>query len=439
MSASAIAEDPVRAGLAAVLFILCTTLLPARVTFADPGTPAMSATALLDSLAVNTHLNYTDGAYRDVRKVADDLAWLGVRYVRDSTPDGTAPLSSYVYLATRGIRFDFLVRYNVAESLHQLNVFNAAAPGSIASVEGLNEIDNFPVQYEGLKGDAAGLAAQKAIYADVHGDTALAGVPVYDLTGYDIRPVSSRTHEADFANAHVYPQNGEQPGWNANGDTWIAWSTDGLRRFALPLVITEFGYFSMPQSGWYQLGVDEPSQAKGVLNGLLDAANSGVARTYVYELLDEKADSGNRDGQMHFGLFRNDYSPKPAAIAIHNLTAILGERRAAKHDGGTPMAYAISGLPASGRSLLLQKDDGRYVLLLWNEVPFWNRETGTPIQSPPVDVQIDFGRTAQRVDVHDPMVAATPLAGHRNLSRLTVSVPDHPVMIEVTFANAPRT
>jgi hypothetical protein len=352
------------------------------------------------------------------------------------------PVSSYVYLAERGIRFNFGVQGDVAQSLQKVERFEAEAPaGSLAAVEGFNEINNFPVQYEGLKGVAAGMAAQRAIYARVHGDTALAGVPVYDLTGYDSKDVATRANAADFANAHVYPQNGEQPGWNANGDTWIAWNTDGLRKFRLPLVITEFGYFSIPQSGWYQIGVDEPAQAKGVINGLMDAARAGVARTYVYELLDEKPDPQNRNGEMHYGLFRNDHSPKAAAFAIRNLTSILGARRAQQADramaGSLPdsAACTVTGLPVSGRSLLLEQGDGRFVLVLWNETPFWNRASGTPVSSPPAHVEIDFGATVSRIDLYDPTVSVAPFTGQRNVRRIAVDVPDHPLLIEVTQAS----
>jgi hypothetical protein len=429
----------VRGLLAALLLVLCATRLGAPAATAQAGMPTMSAAALLDSLAVNTHINYTDTAYADVRKVADDLAWLGVHHIREGTPTDTAPVSSYVYLAKRGIRFNLVIRADVAQSLRQLDVLNAAAPGSVAAVEGFNEIDNFPVTYEGLKGDAAGLAAQKAIYAHVHGEPTLAGVPVYDLTGFDIERIATRAEAADLANAHFYPQNGQQPAWNANGGgAWLAWSIDGRRKFGLPLVVTEFGYTSMPQSGWLVIGVNEATQAKGVLNGLMDTASAGVTRTYVYELLDEKPDPQNLDGQQHFGLFRNDHSPKPVANAIRNITAILrtpGESSTGSAQSGTP-AWTLTGLPPSGRSLLLQQSDGRLVLVLWNETPIWDRATGKPLQSPPVKIQIDFGKTVGRVDVYDPLVSATPLASRPDVRGFAVDVPDHPVLIEFTPGRA---
>lgn len=428
-------------------FALCATLFtllpapPFTAALAAQETRAVSASALLDSIGVTIHLNYTDGAYADVRKVGDDLAWVGVRHVREATPGESAPLSSYLWLAQHGVKFTFVILGDIDESLRQLDRFAAAAPGSIAAVEGPNEIDNFPVTYRGLKGDAAGLAAQKAIYAHVHGSANLKGVPVYDLTGYGIAHVGTRAGAADFANHHVYPQNGDQPAYNANGALWLPWAINSVRKYQLPVVLTEFGYFSSPQAGWNSLGVDEATQAKGVLNGLFDAASLGVTRTYLYELLDEKPDPGNTNNEMHYGLFRNDHTPKPSASAIRNLTAIL---RAHAPDGavgtGSPNAsssYALSGMPQSGRSLLLTRSDGRYFVALWNEVPFWDRATGKPLNAPPVSVQVDFGAKASRVALYDPTVSAAPLATHADLQRLAVEVPDHVVLLEVTLAGTP--
>ncbi len=409
----------------------------------------MSAEAFLDSIAVNTHIDYTDGAYADVRNVAKDLAWMGVRHVRDGTPGASAPLSSYVWLAQQGVKFNFIVRGNVADSLQQLDRFAAAAPGSIAAVEGFNEINNFHVSYNGLTGDAAGFAAQQAIHAHVHGSASLPGVPVYDLTGYEFTRVATRAGAADFANQHVYPQNGEQPAYNPNGDKWMAWAIDGLRKYDLPFVVTEFGYFTLPQSGWYSIGVDEASQAKGVLNGLFDAASLGTTRTYIYELLDEKPDPRNVNNEMHFGLFRNDQSPKPSASTIRNLTTILRANAAAAGPAntqagaqtGTPpdtsLSCSLHAMPVSARSLLLTRGDGRYLLALWNEVPFWDRATGKPLNAPGAKVQVEFGTAVSRIALYDPTVSADPLVRHADVRQLAVDVPDHVVLLEFTRAGTP--
>ena len=69
-------------------------------------------------------------------------------------------------------------------------------------------------------------------------------------------------------------------------------------------------------------GVDQTVQAKYTLDTLMDAYKDGVSATYLYELLDDYPDPGNTNAQYHFGLFNSDGTPKLAASAIHNLTAI---------------------------------------------------------------------------------------------------------------------
>lgn len=419
---------------------ICLLVSASTVQAGDP-VRAMPATTFIDTLGVVTHVNYTDGAYLNVRNVADNLAWLGIHHVRDYTPGPSAPFSSYTYLAQRGVRFNFLVRWNIVESVEVAARLNAAVPGSVAAIEGFNEIDNFPVPYQGLTGTAAGLAAQRDLYARVRSTPELKGVPVYDLTGYDLKSVETRADSADYANQHAYPQNGNQPTYNVPGGAWLPSAIHSVKKFQLPVVITEFGYFSMPQSGWYMIGVDEATQAKGVLNGYMDAAAAGVKRLYVYELLDQKPDPENKSAEMHFGLFRVDNSPKPVAQAIHNLTSVLNASAPRKTNGAArnSLAYTLSDMPPSANSLLLQKKDGRFVLVLWNETSIWNRATGTPVTNPPARINVDFGATASRVDIYDPLVSAAPLANHRDVRQLAVDVPDHVILLEVTPADMPGT
>ncbi|WP_296658056.1 hypothetical protein [Paraburkholderia sp.] len=76
--------------------------------------------------------------------------------------------SSYVYLAQVGIKFDFLTGKDLAESIGNTVKLNTAVPGSIGAIDSLNEINNFLVAYKGLTGAAAGLAAQRELFAHVH-------------------------------------------------------------------------------------------------------------------------------------------------------------------------------------------------------------------------------------------------------------------------------
>jgi hypothetical protein len=416
---------------------VCTIAVCSAAIAAPPsvGVEALSTEKFIDTIGINIHVNYTDGAYADVGKVGDALQWLGVRHVRDNTPGNSAPISAYVHLGKRGFKYTFIIGDDVKRSFAQFELIETAAPGSIVAIEGFNEINNWPVTYAGLKGEAAGFAGQQDLYALVHRTPYLADVPVYDLTGYDAKGVATRAGFADYANNHTYPQNGQQPNYDKYGSVWIDWAFGDLRKFKLPLVLTEFGYYTVPQSGWNVIGVDEATQAKGTLNGLLDAVNTGISRTYIYELLDEKPDPKHLNSGMHFGLFNNNYSPKRAATALRNFISILqaNSTPAVNASAKGRMAFTLADWPVSARRLLMQKKDGRFVLVLWNEVPFWDRAAGKPINSEPIKVLVDFGKTAGVVNVYDPLIGTAPTMTQRNLSQTTVDVPDHPVFVEVTF------
>ncbi|HVE09218.1 MAG TPA: calcium-binding protein, partial [Paraburkholderia sp.] len=149
--------------IALALSIVCFTAQAAEAS-SSAGVDALGTGKFIDTIGINIHVNYTDGAYADVGKVGERLQWLGVKHVRDNTPGTSAPLSAYIHLAKLGFRYAFIIDDNFPRALELYRQINAAAPGSIAAIEGYNEINNWPVTYAGLSGQQAGLAGQKALY-----------------------------------------------------------------------------------------------------------------------------------------------------------------------------------------------------------------------------------------------------------------------------------
>src|SRR5262245_39169476 len=95
-----------RVALALCMIAFCGgTLAASSSTVTATGVVALSTERILDSIGINTHINYTDGAYADVSKVGDRLQWLGITHIREYTPGHSTPLSSYVYLARRGFKY----------------------------------------------------------------------------------------------------------------------------------------------------------------------------------------------------------------------------------------------------------------------------------------------------------------------------------------------
>ena len=379
-----------------------------------------------ESIAVNIHTSYTDSKYVNTQSVISDLSYLGISTVRDANPNPASQgQNSYNVLANAGIKFDLIVSGSrpLDQAFASLDTFARAHPGTVTAVEGPNEVNNWPFSYNGLSGAAGYIAFEKALYVGVQNDTALTHVPVYRITGtYDV------LSDFDYASLHPYPKNGAQP-----LPTLVAeWSAEQLHTGVTPIVITEAGYPTFPSGS----GVDNATQASLTLNLLFDAARIGASKTFLYELLDAYPDPNGTLGGNHYGLFDYGGAPKPAAVAIHNLTTILADPgpSAASFNPGT-LNYSVANLSASGSTLLLQKSNGAFELAIWNEPQIWNPATKSPIVPAGETVAVSLGGAFANVNIYDPTVSAAPISTLHNVSQVSLTLTGHPLIIEVGSAS----
>ena len=158
---------------------------------------------------VNTHIPYTDGGYVNLGNDLADLQYLGITQVRDTLcyvgEPGSAPLSSFIYLAQQGIKFTFFVEAETTAALNNqlswVDEVNQAVPGSVTAVEGPNEINNQPITYNGVSGLQGAINLQEAIYSAVKSDPNLSGTAVDYFTGYDAvqsEPVQTQARPRDW-------------------------------------------------------------------------------------------------------------------------------------------------------------------------------------------------------------------------------------------------
>ena len=397
----------------------------------------ISAVAFAASLGVNTHLPYTDGGYANLGNVLADLAYLGIHNVRDSISNGqngSAPLQSYLSIAESGARFTFLSACGgsqsdatLAATLGLVEQVETAVPGSVVAVEGPNEINNFPLSFDGVGGMQGAVAFQAALFAAVHGGSGLPGVNVDYFTGYDagglpLGPDPATTPGlADADNQHPYPAFGQAP------YPWV----NPLQ--ALPNAAPDFGQAVFTETGYSTNGgtggaVNNAVQARYILDLLFDNAANGVSTTFLYQLLDAYP-PGAPQGDDGYGLFDPSNVAKPAAVAIHNLTTILAD--AGEADSG-PVPYALTGLPPTGNTMLIAKSSGAYDIVVWNEPAIWNAQTGTEIPAGVVKVGVQLGTRYGTVAVFDPIRAATPFRVLQKATRVTIGLRDHPIIVEIT-------
>ena len=201
----------------------------------------------------------------------------------------------------------------------------------------------------------------------------------------------------------------------------------------LPMVLTETGYDTMTQDHLTGVAfVNEDVQAKFILDTYLDAYQLGAATTYVYELLDEYADPADTNHEDHWGLFNSDGTPKEAAIALHDLTAILGDHgSSAETFAAGSLNYSVSNLPKTGNDMLMEKSNGAFDIVVWNEAQLWNQTNNSEYSVAPTTVTVSLGNVYQTVEVFDPLIGSTPVETLQDVNSVSIGLTDHPLIVEV--------
>ena len=379
-----------------------------------------SAAAFVASIGVDAAIDYTDGKYGNIHGDLADLKYLGLSLIRtDAYFTGMTGQAAYNLAASSGIRFDMLLYANAtpANSVMQLAGFAVAHPGAITAIEGPNEVNNFAASYHGLSGAPAAVAFQNALYADVAANAVLNGSTVYS---YTMNAGATSTTGYDYAAIHPYANNANAP---------LAYLKANIA--AVPagksFVVTETGYSTLSTASG---GVDAHVQAIYNLDMIFDAKSAGAATVFLYELLDAYPDATGTSAGNHFGLFDNGNTAKPAAIALHDLTSILGGG-ATTYTPGT-VSYAIKGADKTTNSMVLQKATGTFDILIWDEQKIWNNTTHAEIAPVSHTDTIHFANVQATIDVYDPVLGTKPIAVYHNVSTVSLAVGDDPLIVEIT-------
>lgn len=396
----------------------------------------------IGSLGINTHLGESDVGvgYSNANTVLSQLEDLGLSHIREALPGAVSPQQTAEadQLAAAGIKFDVLIPGNgpvdLTADMTLLDAFAAKHPGAIASVEGPNEVDIWPITYHGRSGYAAAVAFQHDLYAAVHADPLLSGVPVYNFTLGGILPadagIGNVSASADAGNVHTYAPNGIRPSWVIPA---------AIQGFAAdvpnkPTVVTETNYYTLPNdSDWG--GVNETVQAVYGLDTALDDFKNGVSATYFYELEDEGTAN---DREQHFGLFRADGTPKPFAAGLHALTTLLADPGAgARSFTTTSLGYTIGNLPWTASSIVVEKSSGVFDLVVWDEQALWNSSTHRQLAATSTPITVHLAVKAAHVTVYDPLQGVTPLAQYSNALDIALPLSSDPLIFEITPASPP--
>jgi hypothetical protein len=350
--------------------------------------PARSAAAFIDSIGVQTHINYVDTPYAQWNLVQEELVRLGIHHVRDALPMKSTFVEDYRELAAEGIHCT--CGLTATDVLTQEGIVHAAEVArDVEALEAPNECD---AGKNCGGGGARGVARVTAMLPLLSGAAHKLGVPLigpsftraeaYASTG----PIG---HWIGFNNLHVYfgGRNPGTEGWGAGDaeghrygsiDWWLDQSH--VNAPGVPSLITETGYeaFDLPsRAGTVPLDIE----ASYLVRTLLLAWNYGIPRTFIYELLDEFPGSG-------YGLLRHDFREKPAYTELRNLLLLLSTPT----DNSAPQALEMTftGGDASVCHTLLQEKSGSYDLIVWLEKPGYDAVAQRRIQVPGESVRIQL-------------------------------------------------
>ena len=194
-----------------------------------------------------------------------------------------------------------------------------------------------------------------------------------------------------------------------------------------PLWVTEYNHATYDdRTRWSPFVMPDTVAARYLLRGLALMFKKGVERIFVYSLIDELDDEESYGLLAHTASF--DLEPRPAYHALQRLLASLS-------DPGSPhepqsLDYRLLGDLADVETLLLQKRDGTWLLLIWQEVSLWDRASVAEIVPPRRQLTLTL-------PVPTSVVAYEPSedAGGKTLAScsrsVSLSVPGHVMLLEI--------
>ena len=421
---------------------------------------ALPANRFVNFIGVNTHLNWKGTIWETgADKWRPRLGELGVRYIRTAMARTPFARDNLNFLHSQyGIRANVLMEPRATNgSLDPSQVRplldylrDEVGREKVTSFEGPNEYSESKYS-RGNTGWAAQVREyQRFLYTTVKGDPTwrdhtVIGPTVWRRFVTDYEELGNLSAFADAGNLHYY-NGGRKPSLYPREHAYtnlmreessVAQAIADAQK-VVPrrrIFITETG-FNMrrvyPPTGWY---VPERAAAKYTLRLVADLflERGSVKKAYIFSLIDEGS-------EKIYGLLRApDLSPRPAFYALKNTISLLFEERRRKFSPEY-LTYSLAGEVADVRVIVLQKNDGRFYMVLWNDVISYDQSRKIEVDPKPARVALEFGgRVFTEVSVYyptgidrgDPNDGARPIQTLKAVNSLALDVPDHLTIIEL--------
>jgi hypothetical protein len=274
---------------------------------------------IADKIGLCLPIADTTGPCRFPDRVAYAMDYLGLDMIRTRAPQqGADSWRIYKAVATYGYRFLFTHRPNRDPRIEVADIaeFHRLFPGQVVAYEGPNEPDLNPVTFAGLTdkrrvgstwtGPAA-LALMQAQRAELRKIAALNNVKIVAFNDWMHAEQKPFTN---LANSHIYPRNGVLIDRLASFDALVA------RHGRNQGIITEWGYHNVIGASQTAPGISEADAARNLVADISAIlVRPTIRHAFIYSGVD-----GYGSGEFaRFGVFRSDWTPKPAAVAIARL------------------------------------------------------------------------------------------------------------------------
>lgn len=416
-------------GLGLNLLLLVATMRSAQAV----PEKARSADEFVDSIGVNTHLYYDSSVYYQKYSslIKPKLQQLGVRHIRDGA---TRNLNGYMdrlkELETLGIRSTLICDPRSITPQAAVSLVKELGTDVVEAVQGTNEYN--------LSGDGNWVNNlrnyQKQLYAAVNGDSVTQNVKVYgpSLSGggaYDAIGDLSAYMDYGTMNNYFSGRNPGTNGWGSDNYGSLDWNVRIAKKASVSkqMITTETGYHSVVSTNDGHRGVPEDVSAKYTPRLLLEQFNYGIARTFLYELINVSPSPNSL--YNNFGLLRDDGSEKPAFVAVKNLIGLVEDPGSTFTPGS--LDYFLGGNTADIHHTLLQKRDGRFYLILWKEVSSFNVDTKQKINVSSQKVSLTLNTEVAKATIYIPNDSSDWTSQKTNPKTLDIDVSDRPVVIEL--------
>ena len=409
---------------------------------------AIASSAFANAVGINIHPTWR----RTLWGAADwqsALLETGVSNVRGEIASGSAgqeSLGKMQRLFARGIKLCALVAPHARHfDLRQIGaniafLANHVGAANLCAIESANEYDAPSLEAPDWATQLRHF--QSWLYEVVRANHRLDGVPVigpsiWNRLTADIVKLGSLEPYLDASCMHYYtgglrPSLALKPG-NAHPITGPATYTlaDAVREArtqgpSKPLYVTEFGYtVASAGSAPNSVSVSEKAAAKYLLRGLFDLFAAGARMMFIYSLIDDV----QRAVPTHYGLLDGALNRRRSFFALSNLMSLVRDSASPSHPRPLPLAISAD---APVRTTLMEKSDGSYVLVMYQDVSSYDRAAKRDLDVAPLAVTVALPGRAESVQAYMPTMSRSVAERFGSTQKFTVPVADHVTVVSIT-------